>query len=175
MNLKHGRFVIRSATEKDAPQLASWWNDGKVMAHAGFPKGLGQSVHNIAASLKNDSDDTRRRLMIELDGTAIGEMSYLLQEGQTAEIGIKICDFSEQDKGYGKILLSMLISFLLNDAGCRKIVLDTDYENKRAQHVYETLGFQKLRVNENAWKDQTGQWRSSVDYALVPKNFVSFL
>lgn len=44
----------------------------------------------------------------------------------TAEIGIKICDFSKQNKGYGKILLSMLIFSLFNDMGYNKIILDTN-------------------------------------------------
>ena len=39
MYLKHNDLIIRNATEKDAVQLAMWWNDGRVMAHAGFPKG----------------------------------------------------------------------------------------------------------------------------------------
>ena len=42
MFLKHNNLIIRNATEKDAEQLALWWNDGKIMAHAGFPNGTGQ-------------------------------------------------------------------------------------------------------------------------------------
>lgn len=44
----------------------------------------------------------------------------------TAEIGIKICDFSKQNKGYGKILLNMLILSLFNDMGYNKIIFDTN-------------------------------------------------
>lgn len=44
MNIKYNRLCIRNAENKDCEQLAKWWNDGKVMAHAGFPKGLGKSV-----------------------------------------------------------------------------------------------------------------------------------
>ena len=43
----------------------------------------------------------------------------------TAEIGIKICDFSRHDKGLGKVLLSMLIASLFDDLGYQKIMLDT--------------------------------------------------
>ena len=39
MYLKHNDLIIRNATEKDAVQLAMWWNDGRVMAHAGSPRG----------------------------------------------------------------------------------------------------------------------------------------
>ena len=48
---------------EDAQQLAAWWNDGSIMAHAGFPNGIGKSVQDIADSLQKDSDVTQRRLM----------------------------------------------------------------------------------------------------------------
>lgn len=79
-----------------------------------------------------------------------------------------------QNKGYGKILLSMLIRSLFDDMGYQKIVLDANLKNERAQHVYERLGFRKLRVNENSWENQDGVLQSSVDYELVREDFVSF-
>jgi len=51
----------------------------------------------------------------------------------------------------------------------------TNLKNKRAQHVYEQLGFKKIRINENSWKDQLGIWQSIVDYELTEDSFVSFL
>lgn len=40
MHLQYNDLTIRSALPADAPQLVRWWNDGAVMAHAGFPLGL---------------------------------------------------------------------------------------------------------------------------------------
>lgn len=174
MLLQYHHFTIRDATEKDAEQLSMWWNDGEIMAHAGFPNGIGETAQEIAKRLREDTDQTHRRLMIELDQTAIGEMNYRDKGNQTAEIGIKLCDFSKQNQGYGKILLSMLISYLF-DSGYQKIVLDTNLNNKRAQHVYEQLGFTKLRVNKNSFTNQIGELQSSVDYELDPQNFISFI
>lgn len=174
MLLKHNNLVIRNATTEDAAQLALWWNDGKIMAHAGFPHGVGVAAEEIADSLKEDSDDAGRTLIIEIDSIAVGEMGYSNIGDRTAEIGIKICDFLMQNKGYGKILLSMLIRSLFDDMGYQKIVLDTNLKNERAQHVYERLGFRKLRVNENSWEDQDGVPQSSVDYELVREDFVNF-
>ncbi len=65
-------------------------------------------------------------MIIELDNIVIGEMMCGTINENTAEIGIKICDFSKQNKGYGKILLSMLIFSLFNDMGYNKIILDTN-------------------------------------------------
>ena len=70
-------------------------------------------------------------------------------------------------------VLSMLIGWLFRN-GYSKIVLDTNLTNTRAQHVYESLGFRKVRTNIDSWKDQLGQLQSSVDYELVEKDFVSY-
>lgn len=174
MLLKHNNLIIRNATEKDAEQLAMWWNDGKIMAHAGFPNGTGQTAQSIANNLQEDTDTTHRRLIIEMDNMPIGEMNYRNKGSQTVEIGIKICDFSKQNKGVGKILLSMLISALFKDFGYQKIILDTNLKNKRAQHVYEQLGFTKLRVNQNSRTNQIGELQSSIDYELYQKDFINF-
>lgn len=174
MLLKYKNLTIRNAVVEDAEQLAAWWNNGKIMAHAGFPNGIGQTTEEIAASLKNDTDETNRRLIIEIEQIPAGEMNYRNKGENIAEIGIKICDFSFQNKGLGKILLSMLIASLFDSMGYQKIILDTNLKNTRAQHVYEELGFKKIRVLENSWKDQLGQLQSSVDYELYPKDFVSF-
>jgi len=67
----------------------------------------------------------------------------------------------------------MLISWLF-EQGFEKIVLDTSLTNKRAQHVYESLGFQKLRVNIDSWTDQLGNKQSAVDYELTEDSFEDF-
>ncbi len=174
MFINFKNLTIRNASASDAERLAEWWNDGKVMEHAGFPNGLGTNAEEVAKQISHDSDDTYRRLIIEIDGAPAGEMSYRNLGNSAAEIGIKICDFSMQDKGYGKILLSMLIKALFEDMGYNKILLDTNTRNKRAQHVYKKLGFQKMRINEDSWRNQVGELQSSVDYELTPPEFVDF-
>ena len=173
MELQFGRLTLRTAGAADAEQLAAWWNDGAVMAHAGFPLGLGITKEEIAGSLAADSDGTRRRLMILMDQTPIGEMSYRILDAGDAEIGIKICETAYQEMGLGRVALSLLIRALF-ERGCGKIVLDTNLNNLRAQHVYEKLGFQKIAVRRDSWLDQLGRPQSAVDYALTRDRFVDF-
>ena len=68
----------------------------------------------------------------------------------------------------------MLISSLFHDMGYNKIILDTNMKNKRAQHVYEELGFKKVRFHINSWENQVGELQSSIDYELYPEDFVNF-
>ena len=165
-------IIIRDAVPSDAPVLCRWWNDGAVMAHAGYPNGLGTSVEEIEKQL---SPNSRFRHIIIYKGTPIGEMNYIPADETSCEMGIKICLTEYQNKGLGKKILSLFISGLFNDLGYVKIMLDTNLKNTRAQHVYEQLGFRKIRVRENSFKDQLGNWQTAVDYQLTKDIFVSYI
>ena len=151
----------------DAEQLTAWWNDGAVMAHAGFPNGLGTTIEEVIAGLGDG------RMVLEEGERLIGEACYRKVGEGIAEIGIKICETDCQNRGLGRIILSMLILWLF-EQGFEKIVLDTNLTNLRAQHVYESLGFRKLRINYDSWTDQLGNKQSAVDYELTEENFVDF-
>ena len=167
MYLKADNLVIRQALKEDAKCLCKWWSDGKVMAHAGFPKGLKTDLNRLKASLeKEENNEFYKRLMIEIDSKKVGEMMFRI-ESNIAEIGIKICDFTYQNKGYGTKALKLLINYLFHQRFVEKIVLNTNLSNTRAQHVYESLGFKKLGIRENSWKNQLGELQSTVDYELV--------
>lgn len=171
MLLTYKNLKIRNATAEDAEQLCRWWNDGAVMAHAGFPNGLNTNTEKIIGDLSSDSDDTYRRLMIEQDNLPIGEMSCRNMGNGIAEIGIKICETDKQEKGCGTLLLQMLITHLFA-SGYEKIVLDTNLKNTRAQHVYEKLGFKQSQIHYDAWRDQLGELQSTIDYELLRSQFV---
>ena len=167
MYIQYDTLLIRDAVTADAQQLTAWWNDGAVMAHAGFPLGLGTTVEKVIAGLGNG------RLVLEENERLIGEACYRKVGEGIAEIGIKICETDCQNRGLGRVILSMLISWLFAQ-GFEKIVLDTNLTNKRAQHVYESLGFRKLRINYDSWTDQLGNKQSAVDYELVEDKFVDY-
>jgi RimJ/RimL family protein N-acetyltransferase/N-acetylglutamate synthase-like GNAT family acetyltransferase len=174
MHLINNNLTIRNSTAADAEQLCEWWNDGAVMAHAGFPNGVCDTPERIRESLAGDSDDTHRRHIIELAGKPIGEMNYRNKGDAVAEIGIKICNGDEREKGYGTALLAMFIDALFRHYGYKKIILDTNVNNTRAQHVYEQkLVFRKLGVRENSWTDQLGVLQSSIDYELCKADWLA--
>ena len=173
MFIEYHGIVIRNAEAADCAQLAKWWNDGSVMAHAGFPHGLGTTAERIAEEIASDSDDTVRRLIIEYKGRLIGETHWRNKGGGIAEIGIKICEPAYQEKGLGRVILSLLIRDLFN-RGYAKIILDTNLKNTRAQHVYELLGFRKTGVRIDSWRDQLGTLQSAVDYRLEQADFRDF-
>ncbi len=166
MLIEHDNLVIRTARKKDAPLLGKWWRDGKVMAHAGFPRGLAITDAKIAADLEQSGSRSLHLFIIEVAGQPVGEMSYRNKDNLTAELGVKICESTAQGQGYGPRFLSLLISKLFFELGFSKIITNTNLVNIRAQHVYEKIGFKKNGIDRDCWRDQLGQLQSAVNYEL---------
>lgn len=166
MFIQYENLTIRDAGAADAEQLCAWWNDGRLMAHAGFPNGVGCTVEEIRASFSGDGERGNYRHIIELDGVPIGEMNYRDKDG-AAELGIKICVFSQQERGYGTKLLAVFIDALFRNHGYEKMLLSTNLKNERAQHVYEKkLGFRCTGIEKDAWRDQLGALNSAVNFEM---------
>lgn len=172
MNIIYKDILIRNVIETDASQLASWWNDGSVMAHAGLPNGVNTNEERIKEQIKNYTDQ-HRVLMIEYKGKAIGEMNYEFSDDDRCEIGIKICDSTYQEKGLGRVILTLFIEELFK-MGAKTIFLTTNLNNKRAQHVYEKLGFKKIRIEYDSWTNQLGEKQSIVYYELKENGLIGF-
>lgn len=181
MRIEKDNIVIRSANVNDSLQLKKWWNDGKVMEHAGFPNGLGVSIESIIDSIKNNEERLSQLCIIEIDCKLAGELSYSIRGNGLANAGWKICDFTYQNQGYGTKIIIMLLEFIFMDKNINsqfpieRIAWDTMVENERAKHIYKTkVGAKETRFRENTWKDQVGNWRSVVDYEIKREEFFLF-
>lgn len=176
MELIRNHLKIRTATEHDAELLASWWNDGNIMEHAGFPNGVGTTPDIVREQIRTGEEDGIYRFIIEIENKPAGEMCYrdFDPTDKSYELGIKICEASKQEQGNGTALLKMLMKYLFDEQGAEKLKLDTMLENKRAQHVYEhKLGFTKTSVEKDCWIDQAGNSRSAVFFELLKEDFKS--
>lgn len=178
MHIKKDTIVIRSASTNDVDVLTSWWNDGQVMAHAGFPEGLNVSKEHVLSTIHLNQKSLSQLCIIQIDQERVGECNYRLDAG-SAEIGIKLCTLNYQNKGFGTRVLRILIDYLFTDTVLNHehkittIKLDTNVNNKRAQHVYQKLGFKIVRRNINSWKNQLGELQSSLDLELTLEDYLS--
>lgn len=110
MRIQKDNIVIRSATIDDAVQLNKWWNDGRVMEHAGFPNGLGESLEDTMNNIRSWEGKLSQLCVIEIDGKPVGELSYRIKDDNAAYPGWKICDFSYQNRGYGPKIIRMVFN-----------------------------------------------------------------
>lgn len=180
MSKREGSLSICPVRPGDAPRLNAWWNDGAVMTHAGFPEGLGQSLAETRAHIRDIINAPDRGLWMMLyDGAAIGESSFRVLAGGIVECGWKICEADYQNRGIGTAAIRLTLMHYFTDPGFRALhpvtaaVWDTNLNNLRAQKVYEQkIGAKRLGVRENSWKDQRGAWQSAVDYRLERDTFL---
>jgi len=160
----------RLADRNDVKLLADWWRDGNVMAHAGFPLGLTIDEEKLEDRLMKQKESNHQVFIIEYEGMSIGEMGVKVEDNE-AEIGIKICIDTHQNKGLGTKILRILINDLFDRQDIARIKLDTMVENVRAQKVYERLGFTKISVELDVFIDQLGNKRSAVLYQLLKEDY----
>jgi aminoglycoside 6'-N-acetyltransferase len=78
-----------------------------------------------------DSPDDLSALGLTLPDTAWGLDLFI---GDPARVG----------RGYGKRAVTLLCSYLAADRGAGEVVLITAKANRRAQHVYSSVGFTRL-------------------------------
>ena len=177
MNIIFENIKIREAEISDAKILTNWWNDGKVMAHAGFPRGLETNLKKVEEQIKSYEDKLSKLCMIEIDTIPVGEMYYKIEDG-FVEVGWKICEENFQNKGYGTKIINKTCEFLFNDkkinglVNVEKINWETLLSNKRAQKVYEDkIHAIRVKVEKDYWKDQNGELQSVVVYEMPRERF----
>ncbi|MGL4338557.1 MAG: GNAT family N-acetyltransferase [Turicibacter sp.] len=175
------RLIIREVMESDALQLVTWWGNGEIMCHVGFPDGIKSNVDQLRQDIvaqmhdKNKNRHSRRYLILKKDSnTAIGELSYhdLDLKNHQCSFGIKICELNEQGQGYGEEALRGFLTFLFTEFLLHRIELDTLLENKRAQALYQKVGFKVIGVKRDMWLDPSGTYRSAVLMDMLRDEFL---
>ena len=172
ININGKDFYLRSAKKEDAPTLLKWWNDGEIMAHAGFPLGLNTSISKIEQSIEKKSENNQL-LIMELDGIPFGEMNFKIND-DIAEFGIKICNKNLHSKGIGKAFLTKLFEYLFNERNCNIIKCDTDLKNKGSQNFYENkMNMRKVKIINNCFTNQIGELCSAVLFEITKEEFLN--
>ncbi len=171
---RDGELLIRDARIYDSKQLFTWWTDGRVMAHAGFPKGLKTTLEAIQTRLeKQQSTFIKDGLwIIEYKRQPIGEMHHRIKD-DIASIGIKLCEHDMQGKGLGPQATRLLMAYLFERLQVNTIDVNTNVNNIHAQKMYERLGFKPLGVRAKAFVDDQGQLQDAIDYRFPKASWVN--
>ncbi|MEG1256564.1 GNAT family protein [Clostridium sp.] len=174
-------IVIRQIELGDEEYLYKWWNDGEFMGHATLSYGTLQSKDTIKAGIEREISNSelyprnKRFIICKKNGMVpIGEMNYCDWDSrnQKCELGIKVCETSEQGKGYGKESLSLFIDFMFKFLNLNKIELTTMKDNYRAQKLYELLGFKTIGiVREGYFDSRAGEFSDVVYMDLLKREW----
>lgn len=154
---------FRKATTNDSPLIQKWWQDGLVMAAVGFPEGLQVTIEEINQSLYYYEEIAGEFLLIVDEAkNVIGEFAYKPLEEKIATFDIKIGERSKQRQGYGEAALKAGIKRISSLGQFKKIQITVNHTNEPALKLYEKAGFIKVGFMKDNWKNQIGEWCSTV-------------
>jgi len=176
------KVVIRQLELGDEEYLYKWWNNGEMMAHSTLCFGTLESKEAIRLGIVKEIENSslypngKRFIICKKENLEpIGEMGYggLDRRDQKCEFGIKICETSEQGKGYGIDALYHFIDFMFRFLNLNKIELTSMIDNERAHNLYRKLGFKEIGViRQGAFDSRIGEFSDILYMDLLKKEWL---
>jgi RimJ/RimL family protein N-acetyltransferase len=125
INSIHGRLVsiVPFALSDICAEYIDWLNDPMVVRYSNqrFLKHTAETCRSYFESFSN-SKNKFLKIIKQSDGLFIGTMTiYYLPNHSTADIGIMLGNKSIWREGFGQDSWDALLSWLLNEAGVRKV------------------------------------------------------
>jgi aminoglycoside 6'-N-acetyltransferase len=77
-----------------------------------------------------------------------------------------------QGRGVGTDALRAVLTYLIDDLGHHRVIIDPAVENERAVHVYEKLGFRRVGVMRRYERGAGGEWHDGLLMELLAEQFV---
>jgi RimJ/RimL family protein N-acetyltransferase len=170
------RVTLRPFVQGDLPALRRWHADPEVMRHWG-ERGSIVEEHKFEADLApggrfTQFDKNGYFCICDADGRAIGRIEYegLKLRQRTAELSILIGERDAWSMGYGSEAIVLLLDWLFNDRGARRVWLEVFAWNTRAQRAYEKVGFVREGTLRETWL-MDGQWHDEHLYGILRREF----
>lgn len=166
-------ITIREASKEDARSIIEL---SKVLGaetdHLSFgAEGLSVSVEKEASYINSIANSQKNIFLLafldnELVGNATFTVFYKKRMTHRGEIGIGIKK-SAWGLGIGSMLMEKLLDFAFNKAHTEIISLEVRSDNKRAIHLYEKYGFQKVGCFKGYFKING----AFIDFDIMEKIF----
>lgn len=138
--------------ENDALRIAEWLEDEEIMAYLNEQKGMSSQIKELVFTYKlpvyNRIFNNRGLFyLICLDGKSIGYVKFI-PKGTFHEIVIAIGEKSLWGKGYGKKALKKALEEAFFSLRYEKIDAKVRVENGRSYTMFQHLGFNGSRIND---------------------------
>ena len=140
------------------------------------------SPQDHVAHLSGKSDAMERTLVIELDGTVIGDLYLAVEDAwgqvEVAERAVKVqaeigwcLDPAYQGQGYAREAVEGLIEVCFGALGLRRVVANSFADNTASWRLMERLGMRREVYNVRDSLHRTGAWLDGVGYALLAEEW----
>ena len=147
------RLALRAIAEDDlddllrivsSPAVARWW-----------------SAHDATTIRDWLADDGTIRWTIAHDGAVVGKIqAYEAPDAEFRHAGLDLfLDESAHGRGLGAEAIRIVASWLLEERGHHRLVIDPALANEPAIRCYERVGFRRVGVMRAYWFDRSlGVW-----------------
>ncbi|MEO5576080.1 MAG: GNAT family protein [Gaiellaceae bacterium] len=158
MELHGDRVVLRPLTEGDVSRLVEIGSEPEVFRWWGA-----QPAEDMGAKARGEEpDETFFAILVD------GELAGLIQfheenEPDFRHAGIDLfLSESFQGNGLGVDAVRTVARHLVRDRGHHRLVIDPAADNERAIRCYEKVGFRRVGVMREYWRDPDGAWRDGL-------------
>jgi aminoglycoside 6'-N-acetyltransferase len=150
--------VLRPLAESDVdrivelgadPDVARWWP--------------GLTVEEVGSKARGEDEDVTV-FAIVVDGEVAGMIQHHEEtDPEYRHAGMDLfLGTPFQDRGLGTDAVRTLARHLVRDLGHHRLVIDPAAHNERAIRCYERVGFRRVGVMREYWRDADGVWRDGV-------------
>ncbi|WP_349410177.1 GNAT family N-acetyltransferase [Pseudalkalibacillus sp. SCS-8] len=170
--IEKGPFYIRPLQETDIPYMTKWLSDPEVLE---WYEGRDQAhdAERVKQHFFSGADERVNRNLILLEDTPIGYVQYYpLSEKEKRLYGYIdeepifgmdqfIGELKYQNKGIGSSFILLIVDFLFEEWGAKKVVMDPRKRNERALRCYEKCGFRRVKELK-AHEKHEGKWEDCI-------------
>ena len=160
---RRGDVTVRALTDADDDMqaMATWLSDQRVLQwFHGRDKPYDVPAVRGHYSSSTLADEGVHGCIIEFDGRPVGYIQFFEVSRYAAEYGFSVdddlsdvwaCDMFVGDvdrwgQGIGTASLSVVLDHLFVQRMARRVLIDPRVVNERAVHMYEKVGFRRVRV-----------------------------
>lgn len=150
--------VEKIAKMQSEPSVARWWG----------PPDEAQLLREAAGG------EDAKPFAVERDGDLVGLIQYYEEDTldfRHAGIDIFIATHA-QGHGLGTDAVRTLASYLIDERGHHRLVIDPAAQNAAAIHTYEKIGFRAVGLMREYWRSPDGSWQDGLLMDLLARELI---
>ena len=166
-------YRLRELERQDMKTINGWRNNPKVISLLGAPfRYINLEVDENWFDNYMKSRSNCVRCAILDDDTLIGLVSLtgIDMLNRSAEFHIMIGDAGSQNKGAGTYATEEMLRHAFDNLNLHRVMLTVLDDNKRAQHMYEKVGFVREGILRSVYY-KGGTYVNAMIYSILREDF----
>jgi RimJ/RimL family protein N-acetyltransferase len=170
--LRTERLVLRAATPDDLTDMLRYYGDPQVVRHllhgALDEAGMAEKITKFADNLAPVKTGDTMSLVVDHDGTVIGDVMLRLMTGEPPSVGEIgwVLNPAYGGQGFATEAARAVLALGFGHFGLHRIFAQLDARNTTSAKLCERLGMTKeAHFRQDYWSK--GEWTDSLHYGLL--------